>query len=57
MEYAHQVPTGDGGKRPFCSKVAITDEIRPSNKTTLTISAPVLEPVPDSVFDLNLLAK
>lgn len=52
MSYGQQI-----AGRPFISKMVITDELMSGDKTILTFSNPSLKPIPDHVFNLNLLTK
>jgi Outer membrane lipoprotein-sorting protein len=56
MEYAHTVEI-DGQARPFISRIVIYDELMSNDITTLFLRRPRLQPLPDYVFDLNLLIK
>jgi hypothetical protein len=56
MEYDNRIAAGDG-KRVFISRMVIHDELMSEDTTTLNFSDPVLQPIPDHVFNLNLLRK
>ncbi len=56
MDYAHTVHI-KGEPRPFISRMVIYDELMSNNVTTLSFRSPRLEPLPDYLFDLNLLIK
>lgn len=56
MEYSNQVKDG-GETRRFISKIVIRDELMSDNITTMTFSKPSIQPVPDHVFNLNLMQK
>ncbi len=56
MAYDNSVP-GAGGRRPFISRMVITDEILREYRTVMTFSHPELRAIPDRVFDLNFLAR
>ncbi len=48
--------TVDGQKRPFVSRMVITDAVIPQNVTTMEYSNVSVEPVADATFNLNLIA-
>lgn len=56
FEYGNAV-TIDGAKIPFVSRMTIEDEIKPGESTVLEYSKVEVKPLPDSTFDLNLLAR
>jgi hypothetical protein len=56
MEYAHTVEI-NGQARPFISRIVIYDELMSNDITTLSLRRPHLQPLPNYVFDLNLLIK
>jgi outer membrane lipoprotein-sorting protein len=56
MEYGNMVEI-DGQMRPFISKFVIYDELMSNDVTTLLLRDPRLQPLPNNVFDLNLLIK
>ena len=56
MEYKNRIATADGG-RVFISRMVIHDELMSDDTTTLNFSDPVLQTIPDHVFNLNLLRK
>ena len=56
MEYGNRIAT-DAGGRVFISRMVIHDELMSDDTTTLNFSDPVLQPIPDHVFNLNLLRK
>lgn len=43
--------------RPFLSRIVITDELVGSDTTALLFRHPRLQPLPQYIFDLNLLLK
>lgn len=56
FDYGNTV-THEGEKMPFISKMVITDSVRPEDVTTLEYSKITVKPLPDSTFNLNLLAR
>jgi len=56
MVYDNEVEI-DGQERAFISAMTIRDELMSEDTTTLTFSEPELKPIPDRVFNLNLLRK
>jgi len=54
MEYSHEVDMGDN-RMPFVSRIVIKDIFLEDNVTTMSFSEPILEKIPDSTFDINLL--
>jgi hypothetical protein len=56
MRYENLVAT-QNGRQPFISKMMIHDELLSDDVTTLNFSDPALQPIPDHVFNLNLLRK
>lgn len=56
FEYDNRVSI-NGGSMPFVSKMTIRDAIMKSHITTMSYTAPVTGPVPDSAFNLNLLMR
>lgn len=56
MEYSNQVKDGDN-TRQFISKIVIRDELMSDNVTTMIFSKPSIQPIPDHVFNLNLMLK
>lgn len=56
MEYEHTVEINSQA-RPFISKIVIYDALMSNNTTTLLLRRPRLQPLPDYIFDLNLLTK
>ena len=54
MEYDHAVEN-EGQEQPFISKISMRDELLSGNTTTLSLDNPKVRPLPDSVFNLNLL--
>lgn len=55
MEYANRVPDRQGNPEDFISRIVIRDELLGKGETTIEFSPPALKPLPDSLFDLNLL--
>lgn len=47
----------DGQQRPFISKFVIRDDLMSDDVTTLTLKDPVIEDLPDYIFNLNLLGQ
>ncbi len=47
----------DGHLKPFISSIVIHDELMSRDVTTLSLTDPVLEPLPDYFFNLNLLRR
>ena len=56
MEYANTVYR-DGRKYPFISSLEINDELTKSGSTLVKFEKPTLQPVPDTLFDPDQLAK
>jgi outer membrane lipoprotein-sorting protein len=56
MQYANTVEI-NGQARPFISRIVIYDELMSNDITTLLLRRPRLQPLPNYVFDLNLLMK
>lgn len=56
MEYENAARIG-GEVRPFVSRMVIRDLLMGTDTTTLLFSTPDVADVPNSVFDLNLLAR
>jgi len=56
MVYDNRVQTKDGA-RPFVSRITIRDVLMTEDATTLEFSDPVLREVPNSVLDVNQLAR
>lgn len=56
MRYENRIATA-AGKRPFISSMIIQDELLSDDTTTLKFSDPVLQPIPDHVFNINMLRK
>lgn len=56
MEFHNRVRRG-GSSKPFISKLVIQDELVGGSRTTLRFSRPKLETIPDSEFNLSLIAK
>jgi outer membrane lipoprotein-sorting protein len=56
MEYANSVEI-NGQSRPFISRILISDELMSNDVTTLFFRDPRLQPLPNYVFDLNMLRK
>jgi len=56
MEYSNSVHI-NGEARPFLSRIVIEDAWMSSDITTLLLRHPRLQPLPQSIFDLNLLLK
>ncbi|MBN1556525.1 MAG: outer membrane lipoprotein-sorting protein [Lentisphaerae bacterium] len=57
MTYDNEVRGEDGESLSFVSRIIIRDEMGSSDSTTMSFSNPVLEEIPHSVFDLNLLMR
>jgi len=57
MEYANTLLEAGGRRRPFISRMVISDEIRPGRGTAMTFSRPALQAVPPRTFDVNLLGR
>jgi outer membrane lipoprotein-sorting protein len=56
FEYGNTIRL-DGQSIPFVSRMTIRDTLSPGNVTTLEYSNVTLKPVPDAVFNLNLLVR
>jgi len=56
FEYKNRV-TIDGKPQEFISKMIITNAIMKEDITTVNYSRPILKPVSDATFNLNLLTK
>jgi hypothetical protein len=56
FEYNNSI-TIDGEKRPFISKMIITNAIMKEDVTTMSFHKVVFRKIPDSLFNLNLLVK
>ena len=56
FEYNNALFT-DAEKRPFVSKMVITDAVIPEDITTMIYSDVVVKEIPDSAFNLNLLRR
>ncbi len=56
FEYNNALFT-DAEKRPFVSKMVITDSVIPEDITTMIYSDVVVKEIPDSAFNLNLLRR
>jgi hypothetical protein len=56
FEYDNRI-TVQGVKRPFVSKMIITDAVIKGNVTTMTYEKVTLKKIPDSAFNLNLLMR
>ena len=56
MTYNNRI-AADDGEGMFISSMVIHDELMSDDTTTLNFSDPVLQPIPDHVFNLNLLRK
>jgi hypothetical protein len=56
FEYDNILHTG-AKKRPFISKMVITDALIPLDITTMTYSDVMVKEIPDSAFNLNLLRR
>ena len=56
FEYGNSIRSGDYS-RPFISRMVITDAVMNDHVTTMTYSKVILEDVPDSTFNLNLLRR
>lgn len=54
MEYDNRVARG-GREQPFISRITIFGELVDKERTILTFTDPVLEEIPDYVFDLSVL--
>ena len=54
FEYEHETIIREK-RRPFVSKMIITDVLLEGNVTTMTFGKPILGKIPDSAFNLNLL--
>ncbi len=54
MEYDHRIQV-DNREQLFISKIVLQDELLSGNASTLTLDDPKVEPLPDSLFNLNLL--
>jgi len=54
MEYDHVIEN-EGQEKPFISKIIMHDELLSGNATTLSLDNPKVRPLPDSIFNLNLL--
>jgi outer membrane lipoprotein-sorting protein len=56
MEYVNTVYR-DGQEHPFISSLEINDELAKSGSTLLRFEKPILQAVPDSLFDPDLIVK
>lgn len=56
MSYDNSLPVDDG-VQPFISKMTIYDELMGDDVTTMEFSDANLSPIPDHVFNLNLLTR
>ena len=56
FEYDNVLRT-DAEKRPFVSRMVITDAVLPEDITTMIYSEVAVKEIPDSVFNLNLLRR
>jgi len=57
MEYANTVAGPDGAPRPFISRLTIRDALLGDRETEISFGAPAVRPLPDSLFDLNLMTR
>ena len=56
MKYGNEISI-DGKARPFISELVISDELLDNDITILHLDNPAVEPLPDYLFNLNLLSR
>jgi len=57
FKYENRIRVGNEEEAPFVSELTIRDAIQKDRKTTMTYSNIKVEPIPDTVFNLNLLVR